>query len=129
MSSRTALRPTPVISAQSMAANITSTPTILQSLTVVNYAVSWTGTSPVGELSVEASNDYVEGATGGLSGGTWNVVPLTLNGSTVTEIPITGNSGNGMIDIPGLGAAAVRLVYTATSGTGSLTATIAGKVM
>ena len=136
MSTRTALRPQIVIpSAQgvpanssSMAANITAAPTILNSLTLYSYSVSWTGVAPVGVLSVEASNDCVILAAGGVSGGTWNPIPLGLLGATVFSIPISGNSGNGMIDIERHGVFAVRLVYTATSGTGTLSATINGKV-
>jgi hypothetical protein len=79
-------------------------------------------------LSVEASNDCVILAAGGVSGGTWNPIPLGLLGATVFSIPISGNSGNGMIDIERHGVFAVRLVYTATSGTGTLSATINGKV-
>ncbi len=136
MSTRTTLRPQTVIpSAQAspastgdMSADITSAPTILQSLTMVNYAVSWTGTSPVGTVSVEASNDCTVNAEGGVSGGTWNPLPLDLNGVTVTTIPVTGNTGNGMIDIDGLAAYAVRLKYTFTSGVGTLTVVVTGKV-
>ena len=136
MSSRTVLRPAVVIpNAQAspadsgdMSGNITSAPTILQSLTLVNYAVSWTGTSPVGTLSVEASNDCTVAAEGGVTGGTWNTVPLTFAGSSVDSIPVTGSTGNGMIDIGTLAAYACRLVYTATSGTGTLKATVVGKV-
>lgn len=136
MSTRTSLRPAQVIpSAQaspantgSMAANITSAPTLLQSLTKVSYSVSWTGTSPVGTLSVQASNDCLVNSEGGVSGGTWNTLPLDLAGVAVTTIPVTGNTGNGMIDIDSLSAYAIRLVYTAGSGTGTLTATVVGKV-
>jgi hypothetical protein len=95
---------------------------------MVNYQVTWTGTSPVGTLAVEASNDCVVDSQGGVSGGTWNPVPLDLAGVSVTSIPISGNSGKGMIDLDGIGAYAVRLVYDATSGTGTLNATVVGKV-
>lgn len=136
MSTRTSLHPQPVIpSAQatpantgSMAADITSAPTLLQSMTMVNYSYSWTGTSPVGTISVQASNDCTVSPAGGVSGGTWNTVPLVLAGAAVTSIPVTGNTGNGMVDIFGLSAYAVRTIYTYTSGTGTLTATVVGKV-
>lgn len=130
MSTRTNLRPQAVITAVSMASNITSAVTILQSMSIANYAVSWIGTTPVGTLSVQASDDYAATPDGRnvLNAGTWNTVPLLLAGALVTSIPISGNTGNGMIDLDGLGAYAVRLVYTAGSGTGTLTATINGKV-
>jgi hypothetical protein len=129
MSTRTTLRPNTVIAAGDMsAATITSTATILQSITSLNYAVTWTGTTPIGTLAVQASDDYkADGATV-LNAGTWNTVPLTVSGATVTSVPITGNTGNGMIDIDGIAAYAVRLLYTKTSGVGTLVAVVTGKV-
>lgn len=136
MSTRTTLRPQQVIpSAQaspantgSMAANLTSAPTVLNSLTKLSYAVSWTGTSPVGTLAVQVSNDYTEQGTGGVTGGTWNSLPLNYNGTSVTSIPISGNSGNGFIDVDSLSGGAVQLLYTYESGTGTMTAIVTCKV-
>jgi hypothetical protein len=137
MSTRTNLRPQIVIpspqgnpvNGASMAANIISAPTILQSLSVWNYSLSWTGASPVGTASVQMSNDYSLNANGTVNNaGTWNTATLDLNGSPVTSIPITGNSGSAMIDGMITGAYAIRLVYTFTSGTGILQAIFNGKV-
>lgn len=136
MSTRTTIKPQQVIpSAQgspaggaSMAGNITSAPTILQSLTKLSYSVAWTGTSPVGTLSVQVSNDYTVQATGGVTGGTWNTLPLNLAGASVTSIPVSGNTGNGFIDIESLSGGAVQLVYTAGSGTGTLSAYVKAEV-
>lgn len=136
MSTRTTLRPQVVIpSAQatpansgSMAGNITSAPTILQSLTKLSYSVSWTGTSPVGTISVQVSNDFTPLAGGGVTGGTWNTLPLNLSGAAVTSIPISGNTGNGFIDIESLSGGAVQLLYTFGSGVGTLTATVKAEV-
>ena len=136
MSTRTNIRPQQVIpsaqgnpvNGQSMAADIFSAPTIMQSLTVANYSVAWSGTSPVGAIAIEASNDFTLNPLGGVSGGTWNALPLSLGGQTVFSIPVTGNSGNGMIDIDTLGAGAIRLHYIATSGVGALAAYVSGKV-
>ncbi len=137
MSTRTNLRPQTVIpspqgspaNSSSMAANITSAPTILQSLTKFSYAVEWTGTSPVGTLAVQVSNDYaLSGAGTVVNAGTWNVMTLTYNGSAVTSVPVSGNTGNGFIDVVNSAAYAVRLVYTAGSGTGTIAAQFNGKV-
>ncbi len=136
MSQRTTLRPQGVIpspqgdpaNGASMAADITSAPTLLQSLTMVNYQVAWTGSTPIGTLAVQASNDYTVNPEGGVTGGTWINVPLDLNGVSVTTIPITGNTGNGMIDIDGIAAGAIRLFYDRTSGTGTFSATVTAKV-
>lgn len=130
MSTRTNLRPQPVITAGDMSqTTITSSPTVLQSLTRASYAVSWSGLTPVGTLAVQVSNDYSLNPDGSTNNaGTWNTLTLELNGTFVTSIPVTGNTGNGFIDIDGTAAYAIRLVYTKGSGTGTLTATVMGKV-
>jgi hypothetical protein len=137
MSSRTNLRPQIVIPAAlatpantgSMAANIASQPTIMQSLSMVSYGLSWTGTSPVGTASIQFSNDYSLNPNGTVNNaGTWNTVTIGLNGSPVSSIPITGNTGSAFIDIESTGAYACRLLYTYSSGTGTLTVTANGKV-
>jgi len=129
MSTRSSLRPEVVINAASMAANITSSPTVLQSLTLGTYAYSWSGSSPVGSLAIQISDDYSLNPNGTVNNaGTWNTVYVTLNGSTITNsIPISGNSGNGIVEWS-TGAYAIRTVYTAVSGTGTLSATIVAKV-
>ena len=128
MSTRTNLRPQQVLSA-SMATNKISAVTILQSLTKLSYGISWTGTTPVGTVSVQASNDYSLNPNGVTvdNAGTWTTLTLEYNGGLVTTVPVSGNSGNGFIDVT-TGAYAVRLIYTAASGTGTIVATIVGKV-
>lgn len=128
MSTRTTLRPQVVINAGDMSGNLTSAVTVLQSLTMANYSLSWSGTAPVGTVAVQASNDYQANGSVVLNAGTWNTLPLDLAGASVTSIPLTGNTGNGMIDIDGLSAYAIRLVYTFTSGVGALTVIFTGKV-
>lgn len=130
MSTRTTLRPHAVITAGDMsAATITSEATVLQSITKFSYEVSWTGTSPVGTLALQISNSYALSSTGAIAtAGTWISVPLDASGSEVSSIPISGNTGNGFIDVTVQAGYACRLLYTKTSGTGSLTAIINGKV-
>ena len=94
-------------------------------ISCVGYTVAWTGT-PTGTFSVEVSQDYV--APVGvqdepLNAGTW--VPLTLS----VPVLAAGTADTAFIDVDVTGAAYVRLVYTATSGSGTLNATIAGKVI
>lgn len=130
MSTRTGLRPQTVIAAGDMSAvSIISAPTVLQSLSMASYEVSWTGTSPVGTLALQVSNSYTLDAGGTVAtAGNWTSVPVELSGTEVTSIPITGNTGTGFIDVDQHAGYAVRLVYTKTSGTGTLTAIFAGKV-
>lgn len=136
MSTRTALRPQVVCpNAQaspttgSMASNITTAPTILQSMKKASYGFSWAGTSPVGTVSIQCSNDYSLNANGtGNNAGTWNTLPFTSSsGALVTSFPVSGNSGNGFLELT-TSAYALRAVYTAGSGTGTLTATITAGV-
>lgn len=129
MSSRPILAPFQVITNGSMAGNLTSKPTIIQNTSMPSYGLSWTSSSIDGAVSVQVSNDYSQNAGGGtLNAGTWNTIPLQYNGATVTSIPITVDNSNGFIDVPIIGAYSIRLVYTSTSGTGSLTVTLSGKV-
>lgn len=130
MSTRTSLRPHSVITNGDMSqATITSEATVLQSISKFSYEVTWSGTSPVGTLKMQISNSYAIGPDGKVSvTGTWSDVPLDLGGSEVTSIPISGNSDSGFIDATVQAGYAVRLLYTKTSGTGTLNAIINGKV-
>lgn len=130
MSTRTTLRPAPVITAGDMSqASITSAVTVLQSLSNLSFEVSWTGTSPVGALALQVSNSYSVNASGAVqTAGTWTAVPLEVSGSEVTSIPISGGTGNGFIDVTLNAGYAMRLVYTKGSGTGTLSALVTGKV-
>ena len=130
MSTRTTLRPTPVIVNGDMSqATIASEATILQSLTMVSYEVSWTGSTPIGILELQVSNTYALNAVGGVeNSGIWTSMPLDIQGNEVMSIPITGNTDNGFIDATLPGGYAIRLLYTKTSGSGTFNATINGKV-
>ena len=123
MASRPILSPFPVITNGNMAGSLTSVVTVIQNTSMLSYAMVWAGTSPVGQISVQVSNDYSQNADGTVANaGTWSTLPLSASTS------VTGNSGVGFIDIDLISAYAIRLVYTAGSGTGTLNATITGKV-
>jgi len=129
MSTRTGLRPHVVISAVSMAASITSQVTILNSLSEFSYEAVWTGSTPVGSLSVEVSNDYTVDSSGATANaGTWVPLVGAIDFASVSAtIPVSGNSGTVFANIK-VRAYAVRLVYTRVSGTGTMSATIVGGV-
>jgi hypothetical protein len=122
MSSRTQLSPNPVITNASMTTSVTSAVTIIQKLSQVGYDISWSGT-PVGTFSVQVSNTYTQNSEGVVQNpGNWTTL-------TLSSVPAaTGSAGNGYIDIDAISAYAMRLVYTAGSSTGTLNATICGKV-
>lgn len=129
MSSRPLIKPHTVISDGNMAsASITSDVTIIQQLSMISYGYSWSGSSPVGTIAIQVSNDYAIDPGGTVSNaGTWTPLDLAYNGSIVSTVPVTGNTGNGLIDIE-TGAYAIRTVYTRTSGTGTLQGKLSAKV-
>lgn len=123
MASRPILSPQQVIINGDMSANIISAVTVIQNVYSLSYDISWTGTAPVGTMSVQVSNTYSQNQDGSVRNpGNWTTLVLT------SPTPVSGSPGNGFIDIDELGAYAVRLVYNRTSGTGTMQATIAGKV-
>lgn len=123
MSSRPQLSPYPVITNGDMSGNLVSKITIIDKLSLISYAISWSGAAPVGDISVEVSNDYSQNADGSVkNAGLWNTLPL----SALT--PVSGNVDNGFIDIELQGGYAMRLRYTRTSGTGTMQAVLSAKV-
>lgn len=129
MSTRPEIRPIQVITNGDMSGSLTSLVTVIPKISMLSYSFSWAGTSPVGTLKVQVSNDYALNADGTVqAAGTWNTLTFSLNGSAVSSAPVSGNSGVGFIDIGQTGAYAVRTLYTFTSGVGTLQAWLNGKV-
>lgn len=97
-----------------VAATGTTTSRAMRSALLDNYSFQgvWTGSTPVGTLDVQVSNDHQE--TGGVvtNAGTWTSI---YAGGTVPAI--SGNSGNLFINVAAISAAFVRCVFTKTSGT------------
>lgn len=128
MSTRPNIAPQPVITNGSMATNLTSKPTILLNLSMLAYQAKWTGTSPVGTVSLQGSEDYALNPDGTVANaGTWTTLTVTYNGSSVTTVPVTGNTGSGIVEVT-TSIFALRLIYTAGSGTGTLNVTMSSKV-
>lgn len=128
MSNRPYMKPTPVITNASMAADITSLPTLLPQLTYGSYEVSWSGTSPVGTVSLQGSDSYSlnpDGTTN--NAGIWTTLEVQLNGAVVTTIPVSGNTGSILIEFK-TGLNAVRVFYDFASGVGTMNALINAKV-
>lgn len=122
MSSRPLMGPFQVITDGNMSISIASQVTIVQMMTMISYDISWVGSSPIGLIVVQISNTYSENADGTVrNAGNWTNVPLTL-------AAVTGNTGVGFIEVPDNTSYAIRLLYTPTSGTGTMQAFVKGKV-
>lgn len=118
--------PKKVITAQSMGATITSSPINIQLMDDVGLqAVVTAGTSPVGVLSVQVSADHLEDNSGNvLVAGNWSTVQ-SPPGTDLT-LAVAAN-GAYYFDLSLLSAPFCRLVYTRTSGTGTLNAFMVAK--
>ena len=103
--------------------SLTSAPTNIQFLDNVAIQFNFTG-APSGTFSIEVSADY-EQDIGGATINVGNWVPVTLPTPPVAS----GSAGSVFIDLNQLAAPWVRVKYTKTSGTGSLTAWISAKML
>jgi hypothetical protein len=113
----------------SMAASINGAPSVIEGLSMMSYQVDWSASTAVGAASVQVSNNFALNAEGQVANaGTWITLPFNDAGTTVTSIPITGASGTGGMDIDATGFYAIRFVYTATSGSGTLAVVFNAKV-
>lgn len=125
MSSRkNALFPFSIITDGDMSlASITSLVTGIQYLDNIAIELSFTGT-PTGTFQVQGSLSYERDAQGNVTNaGQWT--PLNLPQSPVAS----GASGVILIDLNQLSFPYIRVVYTRTSGSGTLNALIGGKVV
>ena len=124
MSSRPQFNPYSVITNGDMSqASVTSKVTIIQKLSMISYDISWSGSSPVGVITVQVSNTYSQNDDGSMRNpGNWTILALS------SPTNVSGSTGNGFIDIDATAGYAVRLVYMKTSGTGSLNVVVNGKV-
>lgn len=110
-----------LINAVSMAATITSAAQNIITQDNVGLQLNWTGT-PVGTFSVQVSNDHAENPLGNVTvAGNWTT--LTLSAS----VTAAGSADTAFIDINQSGAYFLRVVYTRTSGTGTLNCYLTAK--
>lgn len=103
-----------IFDAQAMATSSNSVVSNVQNLDKASVLVEWSGTSPVGVLTAQAQNK---------DDGSWYDLDF---GSVIN---VTGNTGSHTLIFNELPFVNLRLAYTATSGTGSLSATIMSKAV
>ena len=103
---------TPLFSHVDMSAPQTSPAQVIQGISLYCVQFSWTGFSGSGSevISTEGSNDGI----------VW---------TTVDSFIPTGTTGNRLLNVEKAGYRFVQLVYAPASSSGSLSATISGKVI
>lgn len=129
MANRPVLPPFSVVTNGDMSGSLTSSVSLIPTLSLITYAFKWSGTSPVGTIKIQGSDDYSLDSTGTVSNaGTWTDLYLTYNGVVASSVALTGNTGNGLVDLGPTGIYALRAVYTRTSGIGTLNCLVSAKV-
>jgi hypothetical protein len=104
-------------------ASITSPATCIEWLDNIAIQLNFTG-SPVGTFQIQVSVDYAQDIGGKVTNaGNW--VAVTLPSSPVAA----GAPGQIIIDLNQLASPWIRVVYTRTSGSGSLNSFISGKMI
>ena len=106
---------------------ITSAVTNIEFLDNIGVQLEWSG-APVGIFQIQVSIDYNQDSFGNvLNAGTWVpiIFPSPISGS---DIPTSSGSPI-YIDMNQLSAPWIRVVYNGASGTGTLNAWIAGKMV
>lgn len=103
-------------------ATITSDVTDIRYLDNISIQCIFTGT-PTGSFALEGSLNYykINGAV--QNTGTWT--PITLSSTPAAS----GSAGNILLDLNQLSFPYIRIVYTKTSGTGTLNVYISGKAV
>jgi hypothetical protein len=110
-----------------MASNIFGPVSVIDRIPGISYDIQWTGT-PTGTFTVQVSNSYFTDPQGNVIGTpNWTNLPSSSFSGTY-PIP-SGSAGAGFLDVVGTEAYAVRLIYTAGSGSGTLTVYGAAKVL
>lgn len=114
------IAPVTIISAGDMsAASVTSTALDINQAYSFSIQAAWTGSTPVGTLQIQGSNDIVASIS--------NVTNWSNVGGTAGTAAVSGNAGSAMLEIPVAEYHYVRVVYTKTSGTGTINATFFSK--
>jgi hypothetical protein len=100
---------------------ITSSITGIQYLDNIGIQLNWTGT-PIGSFSFQVSIDHAQDNRGNVTVvGNW--VTLAVS----PTIAAAGTSDQAYVDINQTGATFIRVLYTKTSGTGTLNAFLSAK--
>ncbi len=105
-----------MLDASDISTNSDSAKTNVEGVDEATIFVNWAGTSPVGTITIEASNSDSNDFATSLE--VWNELDF---GSAIS---VSGNTGDHQINFTSMPFKYIRFRYAATSGTGALTARI-----
>ncbi len=121
MAVKNVLFPYSLVTANTMAASVTSTPTHIAFLDNIAMQIDFTTSDAIGTFDVQGSCDYVKGdAQNAAVTGNWISLGLSISAAASADNHILINMYN--IAFPW-----IRFVYTRSSGTGVLNVKITGK--
>ncbi len=125
---KNSIQQTTILATQSGATSKTSSIVDIQNLDNIGIQVDLTGTL-TGTLAVNVSLNHKENSQKVvIVAGTFAPLLLTYNGTQATGVAITSGSPSPVIlDLNQLSAPYIELVWTATSGTGNITAVLSAK--
>ena len=117
MAGKDTVTPIPIVGIGNMASNIASTIIKIQGFDNLGIQLVYTG-APVGTFTFAVSQDQVN----------WAVLPDALF-SPAGPITATGVPDDIFVDLNQMGAAWFQMYYTATSGSGTLSALMTEKLI
>lgn len=113
-----------LLNSQSLGASFSSTPTNIEIMDNISYQMNATTSDAVGTFTVEVSDDYNQDSNGNIiSAGNWIALPVSV------AMTLSGSSDTIMFDGNQISHPWIRLTYTRTSGTGTVTAYVSGKML
>ena len=119
MGRKNVIVPYKIIDDGDMSGSLTSVITDVQFQDNVGIIVSWSGTTPVGTLTVEVANQVKDDPDSLI----WDELDF---GATIS---VSGNTGQHSLNIQSLPYTKIRLKYNRASGTGTLNAILTSKVV
>lgn len=124
MSAKTFIKPFNVLLNGDMSqTTLTSAITATQMVDNIGYQINFTG-APVGTFAFQISQDYEPGRSPNsepLNAGNWVTIPVS------PSIVASGSADSAYVDLNQMSAPYVRVVYTKTSGTGTLNVFVTAK--
>lgn len=112
------------LNGQSLAASFNSSPTNIEFLDNVGYQLNVTTANAVGTFSFQVSLDYNQDSQGNVqNAGNWVDLPLSTT-PTLASADVTVMFDGNQIQAPW-----IRVAYTRTSGTGTVTGYVSGKMI